>query len=146
MRSKGQQIFVDLRDQQAVFANVRLVQESNPETVTQTSTDVTETSVGNAVQVTEPARSETSVRTRLQAGAAAAEARAAAVSARGIGDATRARAMQQASQSSSTQKGDAPFGAARSWKLREALQRSRALRKRLSFRHRLLHLLRGQHL
>lgn len=129
MRSKGQQIFVDLRDQQAVFANVRLVQESNPETVTQTSTDVTETSVGNAVQVTEPARSETSVRTRLQAAAAAAEARAAAVSARGIGDATRARAMQQASQSSSTQKGDAPFGAARSWKLREALQRSRASAK-----------------
>ena len=82
--------------------------------------------IRNAVQTTKPTRLQTRVHTRGQAAATAAEARAAVVSIRGIGDTDRARAMQQASQSSSSQTGDAPFGAARSWKLREALQRSLA--------------------
>ena len=75
-------------------------------------------------QAIEPALTETLVRTSGQAAAAAAEARAAAESARGVGDTTRARAMQQSSHSSSAKTVDAPLGAARSWKLREALQQS----------------------
>ena len=58
------------------------------------------------------------------AAATAAETRAAIVATRGVGDITRVRAMQHASQAASQQQGDAPFGASRAWKLRETMSQS----------------------
>ena len=78
-----------------------------------------------AAPAVETSRPVSLARTRSQVAATAAEARAAVNSTRGIGDAVRAQAMQQASQASSSRHGDAPFGASRSWKLREALTRAR---------------------
>ena len=90
--------------------------------------DVNTASPAAAIAV-ETSRPVAHTRTRSQVAAAAAEARAATNSARGIGDAERVEAMQQASQASSSRQGDAPFGASRAWKLREALQRARASAK-----------------
>ena len=128
-RMPGQVGWVNLDEQLHIFDNV-LLEDINVEN---TSTDPTqsqesETQDANAASPAAAPAVETSrpvarTRTRSQVAAAAAEARVTANSTRGIGDTERAEAMQQASQTSSSRQGDAPFGASRAWKLREALKR-----------------------
>ena len=134
-RVPGQVGWVKLDKQLHIFDNM-LVEHVNIEnTSTRTpQSQATERQDANtaspaAAPAVETSRPVAHTRTRSQVAAAAAEARVTANSARGIGDAERAEAMQQASQASSSRQGDAPFGASRAWKLREALKGARASAK-----------------
>ena len=127
-RAQGQIVWVDLRDQQHSFINVQFADTSADIAPAQRGPDDEVTQDAEEANVGHPSSAATLVRAQSQtadAAATAAEERAAATTARGVGDVAQARAMQLASQAASQHKGDAPFGASRAWKLREALARSR---------------------